>query len=179
VGIPRLQPQTGCDLIPRVANPSMTGDVHVRPAGPRDVEAIARLAGELVRMHHAADPARFLLVDRVEEGYAQWLSRELGRPAAVLIVATHSERVIGYAYGAVEGRDWNLLLDAHGAVHDVFVADDARRAGAGRKLVDAMIAALERLGAVRIVLSTMVANEAAQRLFRSRGFRPTMLEMTR
>jgi RimJ/RimL family protein N-acetyltransferase len=33
--------------------------------------------------------------------------------------------------------------------------------------------------APRIVLSTMVANHAAQRLFARYGFRPTMLEMTR
>lgn len=157
----------------------MTEDVDIRPADPSDLEAIARLAGQLVRMHHAADPGRFFLVDRVEEGYAQWLARELTRAEAVLLVAIRGERVIGYAYGALEGRDWNLLLDTHGAVHDLFVADDARRGGAGRKLLDAMIAALEQLGAVRIVLSTLVVNEPAQCLFRSCGFRPTMLEMMR
>ena len=42
-----------------------------------------------------------------------------------------------------------------------------------------MVARLEALGAPRVVLSTMVGNEAAQRLFRQCGFRPTMLEMTR
>ena|ERR1017187_3735331 len=157
----------------------MTEDVDIRPADPSDLEAVARLAGQLVRMHHAADPGRFFLVDQVEEGYAQWLARELTRAEAVLLVATRGARVIGYAYGALEGRDWNLLLDTHGAVHDLFVADDARRGGAGRKLLDAMIAALEQLGAVRIVLSTLVVNEPAQCLFRSCGFRRTMLEMMR
>jgi len=61
----------------------------------------------------------------------------------------------------------------------VFVVPEARREGAGRKLIAELVAALERLGAPRIVLSTMVGNEAAQRLFRQCGFRPTMLEMTR
>jgi RimJ/RimL family protein N-acetyltransferase len=42
-----------------------------------------------------------------------------------------------------------------------------------------MIRELEALGAPRIVLSTMVRNESAQRLFAAVGFRPTMLEMTR
>jgi ribosomal protein S18 acetylase RimI-like enzyme len=154
-------------------------DVVIRPATLGDLPRIAELAGELVRMHHAVDPARFLLPERVEEGYAWWLERELERAEAVVIVATIADQIVGYAYGSREGRDWNALLDEHGAIHDVFVAPHTRREGAGRKLVLAMVDELERRGAPRVVLSTMIANQAAQRLFASCGFRPTMLEMTR
>jgi ribosomal protein S18 acetylase RimI-like enzyme len=135
--------------------------------------------GQLVRMHHDADPSRFLLVDHVEEGYAWWFSRELDRAKAVLLVACAGASLVGYAYGTLEDRDWNLLLDTHGAVHDVFVAVQARRAGVGRRLVNALVEALRQLGAPKVVLSTMVGNESAQRLFRQCGFRATMLEMTR
>jgi ribosomal protein S18 acetylase RimI-like enzyme len=151
----------------------------IRRAETRDLPAVGQLAGRLVRMHHEADPARFLLVDRVEEGYEHWLSRELGRKEAVVLVACRGAQVVGYAYGTLEPRDWNLLLDAHGAVHDLFVAEDARRGGLGRKLLEELVTALERLGAKRFVLSTLVTNASAQRLFRACGFRPTMLEMTR
>ena len=157
----------------------MTDSFAVLPAEARHLPHVARLAGELVRMHHATDPARFLLVERVEEGYAYWFSRELARPGAVILVAVRGDEVLGYAYGTLEDRDWNMLLDAHGALHDVFVAEGGRRSGVGRALVTAMVAALERAGAPRVVLSTMVTNEAAQRVFRACGFRPTMLEMTR
>ncbi|MCL2448179.1 MAG: GNAT family N-acetyltransferase [Polyangiaceae bacterium] len=98
---------------------------------------------------------------------------------AVVLVAYRDELCVGYAYGTLEERDWNMLLDAHGALHDVFVTEVARRGGLGRRLVMAMVDELTRLGAPRVVLSTMVGNEAAQRLFRGCGFRPTMLEMTR
>jgi ribosomal protein S18 acetylase RimI-like enzyme len=154
------------------------GEIVIRAATPRDLPRVAELAGELVRMHHAVDPARFLLPERVEEGYAWWLERELGRAEAVVIVATIATQIVGYAYGTREGRDWNALLDEHGAIHDVFVAPDARRDGAGRKLVVCLVDELKRRGAPRIVLSTMIANEPAQRLFAACGFRPTMLEMT-
>ena len=157
----------------------MNDAVVVRPAVESDLAEVAQLAGRLVRLHHDTDPARFLLVDRVEEGYGRWFAQELTRPHAVILVAASPTEVVGYAYGALEGRDWNMLLDAHGAIHDVFVAASARRAGVGRALVVALTAALEKLGAPRIVLSTMVTNEAAQRVFRECGFRPTMLEMTR
>jgi ribosomal protein S18 acetylase RimI-like enzyme len=159
-------------------------EVVIRAAASSDLPRVAEMAGELVRMHHAVDAARFLLPERVEEGYAWWLERELARAEAVIVVAvigvaTIDEAIVGYAYGTREGRDWNALLDEHGAIHDVFVAAAARRSGAGRKLVHAIIDELTRRGAPRIVLSTMVSNESAQKLFLACGFRPTMLEMTR
>ncbi len=157
----------------------MVDPIVIRRAVERDLPRMAQLAGELVRLHHAADPSRFLLVDNVEEGYAWWFGRELARAGAVLLVASRSESIAGYTYGTLEERDWNMLLDAHGAVHDIYVDAAARRTGIGGKLVDAMVDELERLGAPRIVLSTMVHNEEAQRLFARHGFRPTMLEMTR
>jgi ribosomal protein S18 acetylase RimI-like enzyme len=156
-------------------------DIVIRRAGRGDLAAMAKLAGNLVRMHHAADRTRFLLVEKVEEGYAWWFSRELERAEAVLLVGSRSRgaAVEGYGYGTIEERDWNLLLDAHGAIHDIFVAEEARRCGMGRALVEGLVRALEDLGAPRVLLSTMVGNESAQRLFQKCGFRPTMLEMTR
>jgi len=130
-------------------------------------------------MHHERDSSRFFLPDRVEEGYAWWLGRELERPEAVVLVAEAGSALVGYAYGALEERDWNLLLDEHGAIHDLYVTGTERRKSVGKALLGAMIQELEGLGAQRIVLSTMVDNLAAQRLFTAHGFRPTMFEMTR
>jgi ribosomal protein S18 acetylase RimI-like enzyme len=153
--------------------------IEIRRAREEDLPAVAALAGELVRMHHATDAKRFLLVDNVEQGYAWWFGKQLASDDAVILVATDNAAIVGYAYGSLEDRDWNMLLDEHGAIHDIFVAKAARRGGTGKALMDAIVSALEELGAARIVLSTMPSNDAAQRLFASRGFRPTMLEMTR
>jgi len=130
-------------------------------------------------MHHEVDAARFFLPEDVERGYTHWFGQELKRREAVVMVATRGDEIVGYAYGTLEGRDWNLLLDRHGTIHDIYVADSERRRGTGRCLLDAIVAELEAGGAPRIVLSTMVSNTAAQRLFASAGFRSTMLEMTR
>lgn len=154
-------------------------EVKVRRAVRADLEQAAALAARLVHQHHEVDPRRFFLPDHVERGYRAWFGRELARREAVVLVAVAGEDVVGYCYGAIEERDWNLLLDRHGAVHDILVADAGRRRGTGAALLAAMLAELEALGAPRIVLSTMVGNTAAQRLFERAGFRPTMLEMTR
>lgn len=154
-------------------------DIQIRRATRDELPHVAALAAKLVHMHHEVDGDRFFLPERVEEGYAWWLGKELDRESAVVLVALSGSRVVGYAYGTLEERDWNLLLDAHGAIHDVFVDDSVRRSGIGREIVMAIIRELETLGAPRIVLGTMVGNLAAQALFQSVGFRPTLLEMTR
>src|SRR5687767_6068990 len=128
----------------------------VRKATQGDLEAVAVLAGELVRMHHASDPTRFFLPERVEDGYARWLGRELERSEALVLVAEVAGTVLGYAYGTVEERDWTLLIDEHAVVHDLFVAERARRSGVGRALLAAMIGEFEVLGAPRVLLYTLV-----------------------
>src|SRR5688572_32934533 len=142
----------------------MESDLVVRRAEPADLEGAAELAGHLARQHHEADAERFFLPERVEQGYVGWFSRELQRREAVILVALEGAIVVGYAYGTIEERNWNLLLDAHGALHDIYVLERSRRLGVGKELLDAILAELDALGAPRIVLSTMVRNHPAQRL---------------
>jgi ribosomal protein S18 acetylase RimI-like enzyme len=153
--------------------------LEIRRATEADLPAVAALARELVVQHHQKDPSRFFLPDKVEEGYAWWFRRELARREAVLLVAVNDGALGGYAYGTLEERNFNLLIDRHGAIHDVLVAAGGRRLGTGKRLLATMLEELEALGAPRVLLYTMVDNLAAQALFRRFGFRPTMLEMTR
>src|ERR1700690_2273442 len=153
----------------------MVNDLVIRSATPDDIEAAAKLGAQIVRLHHATNPKRFFLIDDVEQGYAWWLRQELERAEAIVLVAELDGEIVGYAYGAIEERDWNTLLDRHGAVHDLFVVETARRKGVGRAMVNAVMARLEELGAQRIVARAMVQNESAQRLCESLGFQPTML----
>jgi ribosomal protein S18 acetylase RimI-like enzyme len=155
--------------------------MNVRPAHEADLPQLGTLAGALVRFHHVIDPQRFLLPDRVEEGYRWWLGKELVNPEAVLVVAEDPSdaTVVGYAYGRMQERDWNALLDACGALHDVWVEPSHRRHGLARALITAVIDALTAKGAPRVVLSTATSNHGAQALFSSLGFRSTMIEMTR
>jgi len=139
---------------------------------------VARMAAALVREHHARDPQRFMLVEPIEEGYRDWLGRELGRRGAVILVAEVDLDIVGYAYGTLEGRNWNDLLDACGKLNDLYVAQAVRRRGVARQLLAAMMIELQALGAPRVVLISADGNRAAQQLFASVGFRRTTIEMT-
>lgn len=154
-------------------------DVTIREMRQGDLGPVGTLAGGLVRLHHRWDADRFLLVDDVEGGYRWFFGTQLGRRDAVLLVAELDGAIAGYAYGTVEERDWNLLLDEHGTLNDVAVDPRFRRRGIGRKLVEATVQALEARGAPRVVLMSATQNTEAQALFASLGFRRTMVEMTR
>ncbi|MDC0680679.1 GNAT family N-acetyltransferase [Sorangium atrum] len=159
----------------------MTPSITARPAKREDMPEVACFAADLVRLHHALDPHRFLCLEPLEPGYERWLTSELDNPSATIVVAEKGgaePTLVGYAYGRREPRDWNSLLDACGALHDIYVAEPARRLGAGAILLEAVIARLHALGAPRVVLHTATQNAAAQRLFERFGFRRTMIEMT-
>ena len=153
-------------------------DPNVRAMRSEDLDAVARLAGRLVRMHHELDPKRFLHLANPEAGYARYFASEMRSDEVVLLVAEVQGEVIGYAYARLEPRSYNELLDACGKLHDLYVDERARGRGAGEALVREAVRRLRERGAPRVVLLTAVQNEAAQRLFGRLGFRTTMLEMT-
>src|SRR6185312_5546064 len=108
--------------------------MEIRRARAADLPAVSRLAAELVRLHQRYDPPRFLLIEPVEDGYQWFFTREIKRRGAVILVAEDEGRIIGYAYGTMEGRDRNDLLDARGKLNDLLVDPPARRQGTGRAL---------------------------------------------
>ena len=149
----------------------------VRPAVAADLPALGRLGARLARMHHAWDPRRFFVVPRMHEGYAWWLGKELKNRRAVVLAAVRGKRVVGYAYGRIEPRDWNALRDECAIGVDLIVDPSARGLGVGRALGVEMLRAFTAKGAPRVMLQTAAANRPARAFFRHMGFRPTVVEM--
>ena len=155
-------------------------DAIVRRAAPADLPAIGRLGALLIEAHHGFDSRRFLAPrPRTADDYASFLGSQLEEADVLVLVAEDGGRVVGYSYSAVEGYDWMALRGPAAVIHDLVVDPEHRRRGVGRLLLETTLADLRSRRAPRVVLSTAVQNEAAQRLFASVGFRPTMLEMTR
>lgn len=152
--------------------------VIIRTAEARDLPAIAELAGELVRQHYGFDAQRFMLIPNVEAGYARFFGGELSNPETIILAAELTGSVVGYAYARLEARDWNALLDVHGALHDIFVKPGVRRQGVARQLVEAVRQRLSAKGAPRLVLQTASKNHAGREFFAALGFRETMIELT-
>jgi len=159
-------------------------DFSIRAARDEDRADLGRMGAALVRLHHAFDSKRFFMREGpIEEGYGNWLVKTSKSERSVVVVAERAgppqeRRVIGYAWGTLEDRDWMTLRDAAGMLQDIYVDETARRSGVARKLLEELIARLKDKGAPRVVLMTAAKNEGAQRFFDSMGFRPTMIEMT-
>jgi RimJ/RimL family protein N-acetyltransferase len=162
--------------------PATRAEVAVRPALEADLRACARLGARLARWHHAMDPRRFFVSPSLEEGYAWWLGKERRSSRAVVLVAARRargrERVVGYAYGRIEPRDWNTLRERCGVGIDLIVEPAARGRGVGRLLVEELVRRLAGKGAPRVVIQVAARNARARDVFAGLGFRPTMIEMT-
>jgi len=152
----------------------------IRAATAADVRALGGFGARLTALHHGFDPRRFIApTPGTPAAYASFLGSQIGRPETVLLVAVTEDNLSGYLWAGVEGTDYMSLRGPAGVVYDLFVDPSRRRKGIGRLLLRAGLSSLEEMGAERVVLSTAHRNEAAQALFTSVGFRPTMVEMTR
>lgn len=154
---------------------------RIRDARQEDLQAVGQLAGLLVRMHHGFDPARWMLVDGVEAGYARYFASQLGNRGTIILLAEDeaSGEIVGYAYAGREERNWAELRDDCARLHDVFVAEHARRQGLARSLLRECLRHLTALGAPLAVTTTAWQNETAHALLRSLGFRPAVIEMVK
>ena len=153
---------------------------QIRPALADDVDSLGRLGALLVQEYHDFDGRRFLpAAANTPELYGSFLRTQLTDPDGVVLVAEHEGRVIGYAYGTIEGYDFMALRGPAAVVHDLIVDAEYRGRGVGRALLSAIITALSSHLVPRVVLSTAERNTSAQRFFEGMGFRRTMVEMTR
>lgn len=153
--------------------------VNVRAATLADLPAIARLGAALIRLHHEADPDRFLSATPDSERQYTMIGPQLDDPAVVVRVADRAGDVVGFAYAGTLDYDYMALRGPAGALYDIIVDPAHRGSGIGRLLLDTTLSELAARGAPRVLLSTAEWNESAQRLFARAGFRRTMVEMMR
>lgn len=154
--------------------------IVVRKAERRDLDALGHLGALLVRTHYNFDRQRFLEPQPgIEKGYASFLGRMMESSDDCVFVAEEDGVIRGYVFAALEPLSWKELRGPAGFIHDVAVAEEARRRGIGTRLMQAAIEWLRQHGAPRVILGSAAPNREAQALFRRLGFRDTMVEMTK
>jgi GNAT superfamily N-acetyltransferase len=150
--------------------------VSIRRAAAADAPALGRLGAALARQHHTYDPRRFVLFEPVEEGFARFYAEQAARADTAVLVAESGGRAVGFVFARLEPASYLDALPPSGWVHDLYVEEAARGAGVGRRLLDAAIEALARLGALGVMLAVAPQNPAGQ-WYERRGFRVTHREM--
>lgn len=131
----------------------------IRRADQNDVDAIAPLF-DAYRCFYAqpSDPERA----------REWLLERLQRDESVILVGERTGTVVGFTqlypmFSSVRtARLWVL--------NDLFVAEDARRCGAARALLDAAAQFAREDGAAGIMLETACDNAPARALYVAAGW---------
>lgn len=164
---------------PDPSDPSLTLTI----GGAELIDELEPLWLSLFNWHAAIGAAQLPLIDRELSWprrralYVRLLEHD---DAFVVVVRRHGEPV-GYAVAHVhDGPDdtWPTS-DRIGEVESLAVVEAERGRGLGTMLLDATEERLAELGATSVAIAVMVGNEAAQRLYESRGMTPTTIRMLR
>jgi L-amino acid N-acyltransferase YncA len=134
------------------------GSIDIRPAGPKDAEAVAAIYNHGIAERQATFETR----PRRANEILGWL--EEGRP---FIVATDGGTLLGFA--RVSAYSTRRAYAGVGE-HAVYVAPEARGKGVGVKLLDALADASESAGYYKLTSRVFTTNEASLRLHRAAGF---------
>ena len=126
-------------------------------AQPEDIAIVRELLHEYERA---------LGVDLCFQGFAQELANlpgDYASPRGTLLLARHGDAVAGcIALRPVDDRDCEMKR--------LYVRDEFRAAGLGRRLVERVITTAHSIGYRRMVLDTLPSMVSAQRLYESFGF---------
>lgn len=112
-------------------------------------------------------------------GFYERPSDVTGAHAFLLNRFKHAESVIFLAYEGSESVGFTQLYPSFSSasmarifiLNDLFVREDARDKGVGRKLVGAAVEFARAAGAVRLTLCTAMTNMHAQAVYESLGWR--------
>ena len=150
--------------------------VIVRRAEKKDAPAVAAFALRLFAQHRDYDAHRFMPVGDAEQA-ARYYASQMNASDAAVLVAEADEKVVGFAFLQYEARDYAELLENAVWLHDIYLDETARAAGAGRRLIEESQKVARAMGADKLMLSVAAKNTYAREFFERQGFRQTMVEM--
>jgi len=147
--------------------------VRIEVADGDDVDALVDLWVSLVDGQRPYGAHLFAAAnrDRVREFLANFV-------ATGSVVVARDARVVGFVMFRIESGAYEQDV-TRGFVDNVFVRPERRGEGIGSDLLAAAEDALAERGADVAALSVLVDNEAAQRLYERRGYRPHRITMER
>ncbi|WBQ01937.1 GNAT family N-acetyltransferase [Kribbella sp. CA-293567] len=144
--------------------------MEIRPATTADLPGIAATSAALFAEDAGQrDPFRNQAWPAAHG--EQWIADLHSNPAARIFVAADGAEVVGHLIAIYEPPS-DMWLVPRAELVSMFVRPPVRGRGLGGQLVDAFTIWARARGAVRLQVTAYATNEAAQRLYQSRGFKP-------
>ena len=156
--------------------------VAIAAAGAERVDELEPLWLALHHHHRDVAAAPVVADDAASwERRRAWYLEMLAGGEDVVLIAESGGKPLGYAFLHMHpGPDDTWPVDGRWAeVVSLSVLPDARGAGVGTALLDAVDAELERRGVRDLQVSVMAGNADAIRLYERRGLRPAELVLFR
>ncbi|HJS97050.1 MAG TPA: GNAT family N-acetyltransferase [Solirubrobacteraceae bacterium] len=160
----------------------MTHETKIELADTSCVDELRSLWLALHRHERTVAPTLPLVPDdlswrRRRSLYLRWLELEQG----FLAVARNRAGIVGYAFVRLdEGSDDTFRLgERHAELYSLSVGPAWRGRGIGTLLLDFVDAELASRGIRDLIISVMVGNSGAQRLYERRGLQPAEIVLYR
>jgi ribosomal protein S18 acetylase RimI-like enzyme len=150
--------------------------VSIRAGTADDIAAVLPLVAKTIAFHEQLDPARWAAVPKAHERYQYFFERVLSNNGVFLVVE-EAGAIIGFLLGAISEEYAMYRAGRYGMLHDLWIEPDHRRKGHARALLMAALDQFRREGLKQVRLDSAAGNHVAQKLFRSCGFRPSVIEM--
>jgi ribosomal protein S18 acetylase RimI-like enzyme len=148
--------------------------IHLRPAQPPDVPALATLLVRLKRLNEEFDPLLKVRSD-AEERARDVLTSDLSNPDSLVLVAEGTgadrDKVVGVVRALLRERTF-YAPEREGVILDIYLLPLHRRRGVGEYMLRETWERLKARGAGVITAEFPTQNEIAARFYAKRGFRP-------
>ena len=148
----------------------------IRPAEPRDLEAVNTLLGQVLAVHHAARPDLFRPVGK------KYTDGELlaifDNPDTPVFVYDREGAVLGYVFCILQHQDSGALMPITTLyVDDLCVLESARGLHIGTALFEYVKAFAAEKGCHNITLHVWEGNPGAKAFYEAQGMAPQYTSM--
>lgn len=150
--------------------------VTIRKAHLEELPIIQDLNHQLFLFDAARDPDLNLNWPLEKEGEA-YFKKKIAGEVGVCFVAEVDGAVVGYLAGAVSDNMPSYRPVKRSELENIFILEDYRRAGAGRKLVQAFVDWSHDQDVTNIFVAAYFLNEKAVKFYEGVGFKPLELEL--
>jgi ribosomal protein S18 acetylase RimI-like enzyme len=151
--------------------------VSVRMARADDLDNLARLLDEVVLLHHDEDPTQFLGPEAA--AHNRYLEERFQDPDAAIFVAEDKAAPAGVAVTVIRESPPFLNPNKFVLLENLAVTTKFRRAGVGRKLVDAAMLWARARDMKELDLNVYEFNHTAIQFYEALGFRTVSRRMKR
>ena len=148
----------------------------IRPAEPKDLEAVNTLLGQVLAVHHATRPDLFRPIGKKYTD--QEILAIFENPDTPVFVYEREGAVLGYAFCALRHQDSGALMPLTTLyLDDLCVRESARGLHVGTALFEYVKAFAKENGCHNITLHVWEGNSAARAFYEAQGMTPQYTSM--